>query len=207
MIFRRLSIDGYGRFSNRDFELAPGLQVLAGPNEQGKSTIRHFIGDMLYGQKRSAVQRTYEDSNELRKPWNAENGYGGRLVYELDSGRVIEVHRVFDRDTEEVRVYDVTNAQDITSEFPRLRNKESTFAERHLGMTKEVFLGLATVSHSTLGEFGDVRALSQIRQKLLSLTDSGTVQSSAESAVKWLQDRIAQIGQPAARTKPLTTRR
>ena len=62
MKFTKVSIDGYGRFKDRDVELNPGLQVVAGPNEQGKSTLRHFMGDMLYGQKRSTVQRLYDEA-------------------------------------------------------------------------------------------------------------------------------------------------
>ena len=56
MRFTKLHIDGYGRFVDQDLELVPGLQIIAGPNEHGKSTLRHFIGDMLYGQKQSGAQ-------------------------------------------------------------------------------------------------------------------------------------------------------
>lgn len=207
MKLTKLSIDGYGRFSDKELELYPALQVLAGPNEQGKSTLRSFITDMLYGQKRSTVQRLYEDSNALLEPWAKGNGYGGRLVYTLDSGRVIEVQRSFDRNDEQVHVFDKTNAREITGEFPVLRNRESTFAEQHLGLTKEVFLSIATITHMTLDALGDKRALVKIREKLLSLTDSGTGQSSAEGALKWLNERVATIGQPGARTKPLPSTR
>ena len=74
MKFTKVSIDGYGRFKDREVEISPGLQVVAGPNEQGKSTLRHFIGDMLYGQKRSTVQRLYDESNHLRAPWDEFEG-------------------------------------------------------------------------------------------------------------------------------------
>ena len=203
MKFTKVSIDGYGRFKDREVEINPGLQVVAGPNEQGKSTLRHFIGDMLYGQKKSTVQRLYEESNQLREPWDDSGGYGGRMWYTLDSGREFEVQRNFSRKKESIQVYDRTDAREITGDFTTLRNRESTFAERHLGMTKEVFLGMATISHVNLDELGDKQALIKIREKLLSLTDSGTGESSAESALKRLTDRIASIGQAAARTKPL----
>ena len=79
MRIRKLWLDGYGRFSERELELEPGLQVLLGPNEQGKSTTRSFVGDMLYGQTRSHQQRVYDDNQELRRPWNNPEAYGGRL--------------------------------------------------------------------------------------------------------------------------------
>lgn len=203
MRFTKVSIRGYGRFSDKELEPDPGLQIIAGPNEQGKSTLRHFIADMLYGQKRSASQRVYEDSNELRTPWNKVDGYGGRLDYTLDSGRALEVQRSFDRQDEWTRVFDHTNARDITADFEALKNRESRFAERHLGISKEVFLSVATISHLTLEDLGDKQALLRIREKLISLTGSGSEKSSAEEAVKRLSDRIASIGQQTARTKPL----
>ena len=203
MRFSHLFIDGYGLFVGKELELAPGLQVIAGPNERGKSTLRYFISDMLYGQKRSSTRRLYEDSNELRMPWAARNGYGGRILYTLDSGRNFEVERSFDSAKEYVRIFDRTDARDVTNDFPSLKNRESIFAEEHLGMTKSVFLGIATISHVSLSDLGDKQALISIREKLLSLADSGGADNSAERAVKWLQDRIGSIGQPAARTKPL----
>lgn len=65
MKITRLWVDGYGRFSGRELSPARGLQVIAGPNERGKSTLRGFICDMLYGQKRSDTQRLYDAAHEL----------------------------------------------------------------------------------------------------------------------------------------------
>ncbi|MFP6615025.1 MAG: AAA family ATPase [Candidatus Hydrogenedentota bacterium] len=203
MRFTKIHIDGYGRFNDVEIELTPGLQIIAGPNEHGKSTIRHFIGDMLYGQKRNATKRIYEDSNELRAPWTGAETYGGRLCYVLDDGDEIEVHRVFDKNNEKLTVFNRTAAQDITGDFPILKNRESTFAEHHLNMTKSVFLGMATISHLSLTELGDKDALIRIRECLLSLTDSGNESGSAEKATDWLNARIASIGQRTSRTKPL----
>ncbi|MCH7909672.1 MAG: AAA family ATPase, partial [Candidatus Hydrogenedentes bacterium] len=203
MKFTEAWINGYGRFASKHLELTPGLQIVAGPNEQGKSTVRHFLGDMLYGQKRNPNQRLYDESNKTRAPWQRENGYGGRIHYTLDSGRLIEIQRSFDRKDESVQVFDRTDAQDITRSFPMMKNHEPTFAEQHLKMSKAVFLGMATISHDTLEELGDRQTLAGIRDKLISLSDSGSGQSSTESAILWLKDRIAAIGQQTARTKPL----
>lgn len=201
------AIAGYGRLCNRALEFDRGLQVIFGPNEQGKSTLRDFIGNMLYGQKRLATMRAYEESQQLRAPWDEASGYGGALVYELDDGRVIEVSRVFDRNREAVHLYDRTHAREITGDFERLRNQEVDFASAHLGISKEVFLNVATISHLSLEGLGDKDALNRIREKILSLADSGEEASSAETAIKRLQARIAEMGQPAARTKPLPAAR
>ena len=203
MRIRSVTIDGYGRFSERALEFAPGLQVVVGPNEQGKSTLRSFIGDMLYGQKRSTTQRLYELSNQLRAPWNGTGTYGGRLVYALDTGREIEVSRVFEKANESVQVFDLTNACEITNDFERLRNREPVFAQSHLGISKDVFLNTATLNHVSLEALGDSDSLDHIREKLLSLADSGDEHTSADGAIKWLQNRVGAIGKSNARTRPL----
>ena len=207
MRIHQIAIDGYGRFTGLKQSFVPGLQVIIGPNEQGKSTIRNFISDMLYGQKRSTSQRLYEESNELRIPWNNSDCYGGTLTYELGNGHEIEVFRNFDRNRESIQVFDRTNGRDITGDFDRLRNREINFATTHLGLSKEVFLGMATINHFTLDDFGDTDALLHIREKILSLADSGNETNSADASLKRLQKRIAIIGQPNARTKPLPAAR
>jgi len=199
----RAAIDGYGRLLDRSLEFTQGIQVILGPNEQGKSTLRSYIADMLYGQKRSANQRIYEDANELRCPWDNPEAYGGSLVYQLDDGRAIEVHRKFDRKNELVQVFDLTHGREITGEFEQLRNREPAFAQAHLGISKEIFLNTATIGHSSLDAFGDESALAQIREKLLTLADSGDEATSADAAIKRIEARLAAVGQPNARTRPL----
>jgi uncharacterized protein YhaN len=206
---RKLWLDGYGRFSNRELELQPGLQIIVGPNEQGKSTTRCFVGDMLYGQKRGGQLRLYAENYELRRPWNNSGAYGGRLAYELDSGRRYEVHRSFDSANEYARIYDSERGHDVTGDFEQLPNREPSFAERHLGLGREVFLSAATLSHVTLEGLGNADALAKIRDRVMALADSGNEIGSAKTAIERLQARIALIGRrdtpkrplPAARTR------
>jgi len=202
-----LALEGYGLFSDRVLELDEGLQVIIGPNEQGKTTLRNFIGDMFYGQKRGPMHRLYDPEHELRRPWADPDRYGGRVVYQLDDGRRIEVTRSFSEKNESVRVYDQTNARDITDDFERLGSREPAFALSHLGLTKDVFLGTATFSQITIDRLGDKNALAEIRKKLLSLADSGEEISSAETALNWLANRIVFIGQQNAAHRPLPAAR
>ncbi|HOJ33886.1 MAG TPA: AAA family ATPase [Candidatus Hydrogenedentes bacterium] len=203
----KIWIDGYGRFENKEVLFAPTVQVVVGPNEQGKSTLRDFIVDMLYGQKKSSTQRSYTPNHALRQPWRNPEKYGGTLVYTLDNLHTIEVRRIFDRKREDVQLFDRTLARDITSEFPKLKNGEPLFAEEHLGIGKELFLSAATVSHFNLDFLGEDNALGQMRERLLALTDTAAESQSAEIALEYLKHRIEQIGKPGSRAKPLPVAR
>jgi len=204
---RRISIDGYGRLTGQAHEFAPGLQVVVGPNERGKSTMRAFIGDMLFGQRRHPGEPVYDEARDFRAPWGDPERYGGALVYELDTGRQVEVTRGFAPGRESVRVYDRTEGRDVTEEFELLRNGEPDFAGAHLGLSKEVFLGAATISHLTLEELAEGEALARIRERLLALADSGGEALSAENALRRLNDRMDATGRPGVRGKPLSNAR
>lgn len=203
MRFSKIHIDGYGRLIDQEFEFTPGLQLIAGPNEQGKSTLRHFIGDMLYGQMMSTAKRMYEESNGLRQPWSGADVYGGQLMYTLDSGDEFEIRRSFDQNAAFLAVYNRSLDKPVTDEFPQAKNGESMFADTHLNMSKSVFLGTATISHISLSDLGDDEALGRMRERLLALTDSGHESGSAEQAITWLNARMDSIGQKTSRTKPL----
>ena len=44
------SIDGFGQFHKAEVtDLPPGLIVVHGPNESGKTTLQHFLTAMLFG--------------------------------------------------------------------------------------------------------------------------------------------------------------
>ena len=49
MRLQRLELTSYGAFSQRPIEIGSGLTVVHGPNESGKSTLSHAIGDVLWG--------------------------------------------------------------------------------------------------------------------------------------------------------------
>ncbi len=200
MKFRKLWLDGYGRFTGRTVDLKDGFQVVLGRNEQGKTTLRRFIGDMLYGQKSSATQRRYDEAERVRKPWDGAS-YAGRLLYELEDGCQFEVQRNFDRKNESVQVFDRTHAQEVTGQFETLRNREPSFAQSHLGLTKAVFLNVANIGHFGLESLGDGDALTEIREKILSLTDSDEGVTSADRALKSLEAHAAVIGRPIANSK------
>lgn len=203
----RAHITGYGRFQNREVALEPGMQIIVGPNEKGKSTLRSFIADMLYGQKRSTTQRVYDENNALRRPWADGARYAGGLIYELADGRAFEVRRCFEREDEAIVLLNATTGEDLSNSYEVLQNGEINFAPVHLGLSKEVFLSAATISHFSLEDLGDRDSLNKIRDKLQSLTDTGAEQHSSDGALHLLKERIDAIGQPGAKGKPLPSLR
>ena len=199
MIIRKLFLEGYGRFSGREIEFADGLQVVLGANEQGKTTMRHFILDMLFGQ--IPASSPPNQNQALRRPWGDNGPYGGRMRYCLDDGQEFEIRRTFANGPENIEVFDHTRGLKIPATSEPAPGAASRFAEQHLGLNRTVFANVAVIGHASLESLGDDDALAQIGEKIASLTDAADEAGSAAAAVKRLDVYAAQIGRPASTSK------
>ncbi|MFZ5468312.1 MAG: AAA family ATPase [Myxococcota bacterium] len=91
MKIQRLQVDGFGHFLNYKVELAPGLNVLVGSNEAGKSTLLAFIRAMLFGfERRNHPQRFQPKSGELGGSLELSTHFGPLTVRRVASRRRAE---------------------------------------------------------------------------------------------------------------------
>ncbi len=83
-----LAINGFGIFRDIDIQdLPPGLTLLEGHNEAGKSTLMAFIRAVLFGfESRKSAANRYEPLRGGK--------HGGALTLVTDEGQEYEVHRV-----------------------------------------------------------------------------------------------------------------
>lgn len=77
MFVRKIHIDGFGKFVDKDFQFGPGLNVVYGPNESGKTTLSKFL---LY-----SLARINTNVSKY-KPWGLDV-FGGYV--ETSDGRYI----------------------------------------------------------------------------------------------------------------------
>jgi DNA repair exonuclease SbcCD ATPase subunit len=96
MLIKKAQIDGFGKFVNTSFKFGPGLNIVFGPNESGKTTLAKFL---LY--------TLGKPSNEALKyrPWG-HNIFGGYL--ETSDGKY-----VFGEDNSEVPKYDINLLESV----------------------------------------------------------------------------------------------
>lgn len=87
MQLREIQIWGFGALANvRVRGLSPGLNVLHGPNEYGKTTLLEFVRRVLFGfPPRTTRANPY--------PSLYSDRYGGRLLCEMADGRLLTVTR------------------------------------------------------------------------------------------------------------------
>src|SRR5665213_1905584 len=131
MKLRTLRVDGFGRLAGRTFAFGPGLNVVVGPNEAGKSTLAAAIVASLYGLQRGEKDRW--------RPWTG-NAYATALSYETADGATWEVHRALERDTKGVRVFDAAGG-DAAARIGQ--GKTLNPGDAHLQIPLEVYLQTA----------------------------------------------------------------
>lgn len=200
MKLERLVLYGFGRFQGLTLNLAPGFNVIYGPNEAGKSTIQAFLLGMLYGFKKRTQRRDYTPDLARYHPW-AGGEYRGALEYELEqTGQQIRVERHFEPAQEQVLIYDRLTGADLTEQFPMDRRKERLFAQVHLGLTEELFRSTAWVGQLQVSRLD---AGQELVARIANLQQSGQEDLSVAAALAWLDERAKAIGTERAAAKPL----
>ncbi|MGE5673475.1 MAG: AAA family ATPase [Mycobacterium leprae] len=194
----QLMLTGFGRFQGRRLDLAPGLNILAGPNEAGKTTIQKFILGMLYGFKKRSLRRDYTDDADRYRPWQGGD-YRGSLIYTLDNGRRYRVEREFEPARELVRLFDDLTGADLSDRFTLDRRKELLFAEEHLRLPEEIFRSTAWVGQLQVGELEMGR---ELLTRLANMQESGRDDLSVKDALAYLEEQMREIGSERAPTRP-----
>ena len=100
MIIKRVAIKNFGRIHDRTMEFAPGMNVLYGENESGKTTTHTFVKSMLYGIQRQRGRAARKDAYTIYLPWENPAVYGGVLWFE-NGGKNFRLSRNFYKENPE----------------------------------------------------------------------------------------------------------
>ncbi len=107
MEIRALLLKHYGKFEHHRIDLKPGINVIYGGNETGKSTVHSFICAMLFGLQRSRGRAAKTDEYQIRQPWDTPGAFTGSMWVQED-GQIYRIDRCFDRSAEPLQVTNET---------------------------------------------------------------------------------------------------
>ena len=99
MKIQELEIKNFGKLNNRKVEFTPGINIVSGNNESGKTTLYDFLKGMLFGMSKSRG-RVKNDDYTHYTPWSNPGEYAGIMRFEQD-GLNYRVRRVFQKDSKE----------------------------------------------------------------------------------------------------------
>ena len=122
MFLSKLLLKDFGKFNNKEIDLKPGLNLIYGGNEAGKTTVKDFIVGMLYGIEKSRGLKARFDNYELRKPLKGR-GFSGKAYIKKDDKNYF-IERSFLRHNRRVTAMDINSGKELD-----LRNTNSLQGE------------------------------------------------------------------------------
>ncbi|MBO7763169.1 MAG: AAA family ATPase [Clostridia bacterium] len=175
MIIERIMIESFGNLSNVSYEFGPGLNVLVGVNESGKSMIAAFIRYMLYGFGTNNTADLTE--REKRVSWKSRRAEG-QMEIRLSDGRRYRIERTTVATDqagrigyrEESRFIDLADGTQIRS-LP---------GETFFAVPEQVYANTAFFDQMTGARFSE----SEMTQAMENLLFSGDERVSTQRAIK-----------------------
>ncbi len=205
MRFEKVRAHPFGPFDHEALTLLPGLNVVYGTNEAGKSTWHAALYAGLCGmrKKKGALNASDKLFRNRHRPWDGSGKWAVSAVVALEDGRRVELH------------HDLANAANSCAVDADLADRDysnqimhdgAPDGSRWLGLDRRSFLGVACVRQAqVLGLLDDAGALQQDLQR--AAATAGTDETAARALELLAAHRSEHVGAEHAPTKPLRTAR
>ncbi len=201
MHIESVHLHGFGRLAGREFRFGPGLTVVHGPNEAGKSTLHAALSAALFGLVGSG-RRKRDDTARIERfrPWDGAR-YAATAEVVAAGGRRLRLEWDFDRTR--VAVVDAASGTDVTREYGG--GDPDELVRALWGVERGVYLHLGHVAQAELAHISDPAG---VRHAIEAVLGQGAADSPAQAAVAALKEQRARlVGLNSAATKPLARAR
>ena len=201
MHFESVTAHAFGPLHNdKPLTLAPGMNVVHGPNESGKSSWHAALQTALCGVKLKGPQtKQVREFIRQRKPWRGTERWNVEAVVALADGRQIELRQ--DLTAKSGSAHDAEIAkQDYSAEI--IDADGMLDGSIWLGLDRVSFLNIACVRQAEMLAVREGAA--DIQGVLQKAADKADMDNTAGAALKLLADfRSNQVGSLKAPAKPL----
>ncbi len=134
MHIKKIQVNNFGKLKNKEIELKPGINVIYGENESGKSTLLDFITSMFYGIDKNKSGKEISNYDKYL-PWDGGD-FSGKISYELDNGEDFEVFRNFSK--KQPQIFD-KDANDVSKQFTIDKSEGNMFFYEQTKVDEELF--------------------------------------------------------------------
>lgn len=143
MIIKDIQLTNFGKFHHKVMPLEPGLNIIYGENEAGKTTIHTFIRGMLFGIEKQRGKASGKDLYSKYEPWEEPSNYQGMMRIEND-GITYRIERNFNRQNKSFKVINEDDGVELSS---------SEIDHLFMGLDENCYYN--TISISQLGSVTD----------------------------------------------------
>ena len=201
MRFESVKAHAFGPFQNETLELAPGMNVVYGPNEAGKSSWRAALYAGLCGARRRRGTPTKEEREfaDRHKPWDGDDRWEVGAVVALDDGRKVELRHDLAGRVDSSAKDAALAGRDYSGEIIRDGAPDGS---AWIGLDRRTFLSAACVGQADmLGILSNAVMLQEHMQR--AAATAGADETAARALSLLDSYRRDEVGSSRAPTKPL----
>lgn len=171
-------LDYFGRFHGHEIKLQPGINLIYGDNEAGKSTIHTFIKGMLFGieRARGRAAASKEDIYTRYLPWDYPGAFRGTMDIEVGD-RKYRIHRSFHANDKSFVVTDLETGREV-------KLKSGHISDILPGLTESAYKN--TISMEQLKASTDAELASALRNYMANLSMSKSNEVNVSKALQSL---------------------
>ena len=207
MWFESVTADAFGPFRGEPLSFAPGMNIVHGPNEAGKSTWHAALYAGLCGMRRGRGAPRREDRafEERHRPWDGDGDWVVGAVVSLADGRRVELR------------HDLANGVDSSAKDADIAGRDYSNQIMHdgapdgsvwLGLDRRSFLSTACVRQADLRGLLDQDHADELQEQLQRAAATAGTDATAAKALELLGCYQSEhVGSERAWTRPLQVSR
>ena len=199
MRFESVTAFAFGPFCDRTLNLVPGMNVVHGPNESGKSSWHAALYAGLCGVRhgKGPPSKQEKEFERRRRPWQGTDGWDVSVVVSLADGRRIALRQDLAAKAGQAQDADLAG-KDYSAEV----NHDGTLdGARWLGLNRVSFLNTGCVRQAEMLSVREgADGLQNALQKAADKADKDA--TAAQALIELANYRKVQIGSLRAHTKP-----
>lgn len=176
MNITEITMTHFGKFHGKTMTFQPGINVIYGRNESGKSTIHTFIQGMFWGIEKQRGRASKNDVYSRYEPWDNQGGYGGVLRFEI-RGISYRIERSFLKTDKWVRLIDETHGRELA---PAQEKIEELLG----GMNETSYVN--TVSVAQMKAATDSGLADELKNYIANLNNAGNLEVDFPAAEGYL---------------------
>jgi uncharacterized protein YhaN len=194
----RLTVAGFGKLADRELRFGPGLTIVHGPNESGKSTTHAALRASLFGLTAGGRRTPSETAAiERHRPW-ADVRYASTVDLVAAGDRRLRLEWEFERCRFTLR--DAATGADLTADHGAGTDPRG-LAHSLYGVDRDVYLRVGCVDQAELERIGDPGSVRHAVETVLTQSPADASAAIAVEALRTHRGRL--VGKNRARTNPL----
>lgn len=191
MRINKLHLQDFGKFHEKDISLTPGVNIIYGGNEAGKTTTKDFIIDMIYGIDKSRGVGARFDHYEKRRPING-SAYSGSMEFATSEGEYI-VERNFSKNEKKTVLRNLDTGREI------LLKKDHDLLGTVIDTDKSTYLNTLCIGQMETAT--DKAIAEKLNNYIVNMASSKSGEIDAAGAIAKLKEKRKEFADKEAEAK------